>query len=416
MTGRRMLRSGVLLFVVGSSIVMPASHQVATAHPTADWMRWAWWQSSLTIAFEPFVPLGDFRTRIMQAVDWGPSATGRPGLRSSMRRRLGASSIPVRTTSTASTNEGVDGPGGLVIAQVRVCKDSSGAEALGAEIRFDWDETWATEQHGPDEEGEQDLEGAATHEMGHVYGWFGHFSGTACPSGLPGQTMCGTQLPGDSWMRTTEVHDNHTLADAYQKDLSFHLRNTNTSGAANITGTYGNAKYRPLVGDWNGDGVDTIGVYGDGSYWYMRNSNTPGSPDISLSYGSTDYYPVVGDWDGDGVDTPGLFDRIYGNWYLRNSWTPGPPDLTFTYGAPRDFPIAGDWNNDGIDTIGVFDQGVWSLRNTNNGGPPDISVVYQASDNTPTRSDLGPYRATGTETARTPSACTRLPWPHIPLP
>ena len=40
----------------------------------------------------------------------------------------------------------------------------------------------------------------------------------------------------------------------------------------------------PIVGDWNGDGIDTIGVV-RGNTWYLRNSNTTGVADVTFTFG-----------------------------------------------------------------------------------------------------------------------------------
>jgi hypothetical protein len=54
-----------------------------------------------------------------------------------------------------------------------------------------------------------------------------------------------------------------------------------------------------VVGDWNGDGVDTIGVYRFSlGEWYLRNSNTAGIADLNFTYGIVNEKPVTGDWDG----------------------------------------------------------------------------------------------------------------------
>ena len=50
---------------------------------------------------------------------------------------------------------------------------------------------------------------------------------------------------------------------------------------------------------------------------------------------------MVGDWNGDGIDTPGVVRGT--TWYLRNSNTTGVADVTFTYGNPDDLPLAGRW-------------------------------------------------------------------------
>ena len=54
---------------------------------------------------------------------------------------------------------------------------------------------------------------------------------------------------------------------------NFYLRDQNTGGhAVGGRGPYGAASYTPVVGDWNGDGVDTIGVIGWATVTYARPS------------------------------------------------------------------------------------------------------------------------------------------------
>ena len=50
-------------------------------------------------------------------------------------------------------------------------------------------------------------------------------------------------------------------------------------------GPGGNAGWK-AVDDWNGDGIDTIGLYnlGNGKF-YLRNSNTGGPADRTVRYG-----------------------------------------------------------------------------------------------------------------------------------
>jgi hypothetical protein len=122
---------------------------------------------------------------------------------------------------------------------------------------------------------------------------------------------------------------------------------------------YGNPGDIPLLGDWNGDGVDTPGVVRAG-LWYL--TNTFGDPaTISFGYGNPGDIPVVGDWNGDGIDTPGVVRD--GLWYLSNSFGE-PTSLSFGYGNPGDVALAGDWNGDGIDTPGVVRGNLWYLTNT----------------------------------------------------
>jgi hypothetical protein len=77
-----------------------------------------------------------------------------------------------------------------------------------------------------------------------------------------------------------------------------HLRNSNTAGSADIPPfTYGAPGDIPIVGDWNGDGIDTVGIYrpSNGKF-YLRNSNTSGTADVVLDFGILNGIPVVGNW------------------------------------------------------------------------------------------------------------------------
>ena len=154
-----------------------------------------------------------------------------------------------------------------------------------------------------------------------------------------------------------------------------YLKNANTTGFADIAFNYGLPGDYPVMGDWNGDGIDTIGVYRNGSF-YLRNSNTIGFAAMTFAFGAPGDQPVAGDWDGDGVDTIGVYRN--GNFLLRNSNTSGVPQLSFALGNPGDIGLAGDWNGDGVDTTGVFrpSNGIIFLKNTNETGLADVALNY----------------------------------------
>jgi PKD repeat protein len=165
----------------------------------------------------------------------------------------------------------------------------------------------------------------------------------------------------------------------------FYLRNSNTGGYADVVFGYGNlAGDVPIVGDWDGNGIDTIGVFRNGVF-YLRNSNTNGFADLAFTYGQPGDIPVVGDWDGNGTDTIGVFRN--GVFYLRNSNTNGFADLAFTYGQPGDVPVVGDWDGNGTDTIGVFRNGVFYLRNSNTNGFADLAFTYGQPGDVPVVGD-----------------------------
>ena len=52
-----------------------------------------------------------------------------------------------------------------------------------------------------------------------------------------------------------------------------------------------------MVGDWDGDGIDSVGVFSNGTF-QLRNTNTAGAADLTFSVGAAGDKPVAGDWDG----------------------------------------------------------------------------------------------------------------------
>ncbi len=167
---------------------------------------------------------------------------------------------------------------------------------------------------------------------------------------------------------------------------TFFLRNSNTSGFADLQFPFGAPGDIPIVGDWDGDGVDTVGVV-RGNTVFLRNSNSAGNADIQFNYGlSTDTF-IVGDWDGDGIDTIGCYRRTNGFVYIRNLNTTGIADFEFFYGLASDRPVVGDWNGDGIDTIGIVRGNQWFLRNSNTSGFADIQYFYGNDTDTPIAGD-----------------------------
>ncbi len=73
-----------------------------------------------------------------------------------------------------------------------------------------------------------------------------------------------------------------------------------------------------------------------GTRWLLRHTATSGPPDLEFDFGSATGVPIVGDWNGDGVDTPGRFDG--GSWSLSNSFD-GSNVVQFTFGTTGDIPV-----------------------------------------------------------------------------
>lgn len=157
----------------------------------------------------------------------------------------------------------------------------------------------------------------------------------------------------------------------------FFLRYKAAEGLADVAFRFGPPNCIPLAGDWTGAGLDTVGVYlPETGHWFLRLQNSEGNADVNFSFGppKSNLVPVIGDWNGDGVDSFGLYDAGTGNWILHNGAADGGADEQFVFGPPNAIPVVGDWDGDGVDSIGVYlpESGEWYLRNSNSNGPPDV--------------------------------------------
>jgi Subtilase family len=179
-------------------------------------------------------------------------------------------------------------------------------------------------------------------------------------------------LPGDYPVVGDWDGDGDTTIGIYRNGV-FYLRNENTIGFADIVFPFGVPGDQPIAGDWDGDGIDTIGVYRSSAItFYLRNSNSAGAPQMSFALGLPGDVGIAGDWDGDAMDTTGVFRPSNGVIFLKNTNSTGFADIALNYGLPGDKPIMGDWNNDGIDTIGIYRNGSFYLRNSNTIGFAEV--------------------------------------------
>ena len=113
-------------------------------------------------------------------------------------------------------------------------------------------------------------------------------------------------------------------------------------GAADYDYFFGNPGDKPFVGDFNGDGVDTVGLHRESTgLVYFRNSNTQGNAEFEFYFGDPGDRLVAGDWSYDGMDTPGLYRPSDRTFYLRYTNTQGNADEQFTWGLSYWLPVAG---------------------------------------------------------------------------
>lgn len=186
-----------------------------------------------------------------------------------------------------------------------------------------------------------------------------------------------------------------TVGLYYPSAATFFLKDDNDGTNTALQVQYGLPRrdgfrdWIPVAGDWDGDGIDTIGAYDpNNARFYLRNANERRGPtdmgfaDIEFHYGLPDVpglIPVAGDWNGDGIDTVGLYnpnptEPNGGNFHLSDVLESVEATIApFPYGGNGMIPVTGDWDRDGADSIGVYDPNTarFRLRNSNNAGPAD---------------------------------------------
>ncbi|MGO1581936.1 MAG: hypothetical protein ACTHXO_01815, partial [Actinomycetaceae bacterium] len=148
--------------------------------------------------------------------------------------------------------------------------------------------------------------------------------------------------------------------------------------SADFTFDYSRPAAEVYVGDWDGDGTDSVATRTGSTIEFSNSLENPDEFDGSFSFGRDDDELLVGDWDGDGVDT---FAARRGNeLHVRNALGDGPADQVVSYGRADDTVLVGDWNGDGADTLGVRRGNEYLLSNTLSDGPADTVARYGRAD------------------------------------
>ena len=122
---------------------------------------------------------------------------------------------------------------------------------------------------------------------------------------------------------------------------------------------FGHAGDVPVVGDWTGSGVRSVGIFRDG-VWYLDIHGTGkwAADDIQAQFGQPADIPVVGDWDGSGRDSIGVYRD--GVWILdtNHDFRMDRGDKTFRFGQHGDRPVVGNFTHTAKTQIGVYRNGV----------------------------------------------------------
>ncbi|MGO1739065.1 MAG: N-acetylmuramoyl-L-alanine amidase [Actinomycetaceae bacterium] len=179
-----------------------------------------------------------------------------------------------------------------------------------------------------------------------------------------------------------------TILDAATNE--FFLSNA-WSTIADVEFTFGTGGGEIVVGDWDGDGVDTVGVR-TGQTFRLTNGHHSRA-DVVLAYGRAGDEILVGDWDRNGTDTLGV--RRGNGIYLRNDLESGPAHEQFTYGRADDVLLVGDWSGNGRTTLAVRRGNQYLLTHGLASGPAEIVMDYGRVDDEVV---IGDWDGNGTET------------------
>jgi hypothetical protein len=190
--------------------------------------------------------------------------------------------------------------------------------------------------------------------------------------------------PGDyPFMGDWNCNNTETPGLYRQSDGYAYLRNANTQGNGEVKFFFGNPGDVPIAGDFNGDGCDTLSIYRPSNQTFYiinklgENDGGLGAAEYSYVFGNPGDKPFVGDFDGDGIETVGLHRESTGLVYFRNSHTQGNADSQFIFGDPGDRLIAGDWNDDGKFSPALYRPSNMTMyfRYTNTQGNADAQFV-----------------------------------------
>ncbi len=178
-----------------------------------------------------------------------------------------------------------------------------------------------------------------------VGGWITPAAGVPCTDsdhdGMPDAWELGNGFnPNISDGSADKDADGYTNVEEY-------LNGTNSVSIPGITPTSTlpvatiTTATKPIKGDFDGNGLDEVGVFSSGNGTWSINGMSP------LVYGQNGDTPVVADYNGDGKDDIAVFRPTTSTWYIYGIGS-------FVYGNVGDIPVVADYNGDSKADIAVF--------------------------------------------------------------
>lgn len=189
-----------------------------------------------------------------------------------------------------------------------------------------------------------------------------------------------------------------------QSDGFVYLRNTNTQGVADIEFFFGNPGDVPVPGDFDGDGCDTVSLYRPSTTTvYIVNDLGHGraglgAADFSYTLGDPGDRPLGGDTDGDGIDSVSLH-RTADDLVYLNHGLDAAAEATVPVEDGRT-PMIGAWPHAGA--VAAF-----GTANADFVVPGQSPFEYGSPHMTPIGGEFGPLPGGGDEPPRPP------PYPDV---
>ena len=206
-------------------------------------------------------------------------------------------------------------------------------------------------------------------------------------------------VPGDLPFVGDWDCDGDETPGLYRQSSGFvYLRNSNDQGIADTSFFFGNPGDIPIAGDFDGDTCDTVSIYrpSEGKVYVINelgaNGGSLGPAEFSYFFGNPGDKPFVGDFDTDGIDSIGLHRESSGFVYFRNSHTTGIADNSFFFGNPGDKMFAANWLwEPGPETVGLYRPSdcTMYLRHSNTQGVADEFAEYGRPAGVPVAGDFG---------------------------
>jgi lipoprotein-anchoring transpeptidase ErfK/SrfK len=155
-------------------------------------------------------------------------------------------------------------------------------------------------------------------------------------------------VPGDEpFVGDWDCNGTDTPGLYRRSDGYVYLRNSNSQGAADVAFYFGNPGDQPVVGDFDGNGCDSVSIYrpSEATFYVINRLGSAGAglgpADFSFPFGLRGDQPLAGDFNGNAIDTVGVFRPSQQHIHLTGA--PGVPGASFPFGTAADRVVVGAW-------------------------------------------------------------------------